>query len=551
MSAAHSGKRKSNPTTHPEMRGLLALKQSSDEDSTPQGTDLAELEESLSLWKRFLIFLLPLTAAFAKAFTNSFSTLSIFVFFTTGVFVVNPALFTGPLFIVICAMGAATVIVSLNMEGRSLYQGLCSRINKKKKRHEEILNKEFERQCKELKDNALSIEAYYKKVEGIIQKIEEKNLKEARVNVTPWSKLEESNTAAVLLGFLFIVSSATKGLAMAPGIFNILGLASCGPWAWVILALAAIAVMSVSAAKEGKQLLKKVKFFQPKYNPNEKNEPPSFLKKFFIYFFSCLLPLVAAGAKALGYSYGLLMLLAYIYTGSFAATAAVSAWLPLIIVVGIGLALVSLRMEGHALFKGIRRLFISDQVLGVKSKYYINDQATREVLKKIENDDLGRMVIAIEKKLKQRPNRFWYWCERVAFGFFSLLAYSLPALAFIGKSSVMMVGTISAIVLLSGGMPISWWLLLIGAMAGLAVGLVSVFKEGEKTCSCVRKYYTLFIYKCFVDREASLQLVLFESPEKPMPSKGIIPKGVKPTLLKDFVNKDSENNQNRSSKLLT
>ena len=178
------------------------------------------------------------------------------------------------------------------------------------------------------------------------------------------------------------------------------------------------------------------------------------------------------------------MLLAYCYAGSFTAIGAVSAWLPLVVVVGISLFFVSLRMEGYALFKesskGIMRLlFESKDTLGID---------------KISKGDIYKKEQDLEKYFRGHP--VLKWLERLSFYFFNnLIACSLPALAFIGKFSITMVGTISAIVLLSGGMPITSGLLVVGAVAGLCVGLASVLKEGEKTHACVKKYYTLFMHK--------------------------------------------------------
>lgn len=545
MSAAlHQPKK--NQEGSPEMQSL----QDSDTPQVPKS--------DIGFWHRIAIyfaFLIPFAAACAKAFTNSYSTLSIFVFFTLGIFVVDPALFMGPLLIVICALGIATILVSINMEGRSLYEDLCGFIRPKKNKKflattpadklEDVSSEDVSSENVSSEDKAIRLkqeelgalpdepDALETYITGYLAhpfSWIDKKLK-ARFPKS-WEALKKYAGPALTL-FMFFLSSATKGFAMAPGIFNILGLASCGPWAWVILAFAVVAVMGVSAAKEGKKLLKQAGLGN-KLDIETGAKPAPFWKKWLVYGLSGFLPLVAALAKAFGYSYGVLMLLAYLYTGSFAATAAVSAWMPLIIVVGVGLALVSLRMEGYALFKFFRRLSLSDDAIGLRTKYGIKDEFIRKRIKEGEEECLRKKVEKIEKILEKRPG--WRWFERVTSCLFNyLIAYSLPALAFLGKASIMMVGTISAIVLLSGGMPITWWLLLIGAIAGLAVGLVSLQKEGKKTRACVHKYYTLLMYKCFVNKEARMQLPLFEDsyniePDERLDSKEILPERAKQSI---------------------
>ncbi len=328
---------------------------------------------------------------------------------------------------------------------------------------------------------------------------------------------------------------------MAPGIYTILGLASCGPWGWVILGFAVLGVMGVSAAKEGKKLIKQAELWtDPKKN---KNEPlASAWKIGLVYSFASFLPLAAALAKALGYSYGVLMLLAFIYTGSFTATAVVSAWLPLIIVVGIGLFFVSLRMEGYSLFKFMRRWFISDEALLLQTKYYLVESERKK--QKINDDKLFLSRKKAVQEAFSQEKRLWVRVlEKIATVFFNyILAYGLPFLAFVGKSSVMMVGSISAIVLLTGA-PITWWLLLIGACFGLAVGLVSVGKEGEKTCKSFDKYYTLCMYKLLGHPEDKLGLPLFET-LPPLPTESST---LKPTSSSISCNAKNANSEGASS----
>ena len=420
----------------------------------------------------YFAFLLPLVAALAKAFTNSYSALSIFVFFVSGSFFVSPALFAGPVFIVTCLLGTATVIVSLNMEGRSLYKAIYQHFLNPKPPEENF--------------DPDPLDIY------IINPFSIKN--------PSWKKFKKF-AAPPFAFFLFFLSSMAKGLAMAPGIFNILGLASCGPWGWVILVVAMLAVMGVSAAKEGKKLLKEAGWERWPCTPPNKGvdtlnrKVPSSLKKWSVYILSSVFPLIAALAKAFGYSYGLYMLLAYSYTGSFSALAAVSAYLPLIIVVGIAVALVSLRMEGYSLFKLVRRLFITDEDLGLSSKYYTNNKQDRAAMKRGEEEDLDVCEREIKEKLAKKG---WVWAYLEETGSFFckyIIGWGLPLLTFVAKSSIMMVGSISAIVLLTGCMPITWWLLVIGAVAGVTVGSVSLLKEGVKTHDSIRKYYILYLHR--------------------------------------------------------
>jgi len=506
-----------------EKRSLLKSQQHSGDHSTPEGTELAELEEkSISLWRRIAVyfaFLVPFTAAFAKAFTNSFSTLSIFVFCTTGLFIVNPALFAGPVLIVICAMGAATVLVSINMEGRSLYEYLC----------EELIESPAMR-AKRKAANSSNPLAYYITYYFSLPFVW---LDEKLEKYFPWVWVNiKKYTAPTLALLMFILSSATKGFAMAPGIFNLLaiiGLSTSGAGAWIIIIIAAIAVMGVSAAKEGKKLLKQLDLWPDPGNSDPSKGPASPLKKCVVCLVAGFLPLTAALAKACGYSYGFLMLLAFIYTGSFAATAAVSAWLPLIIVMAIGVGCVSLRMEGYSLFKLIRRIWIKDEEIpGLYSKYYIPAEKDRIAIRRDEAKAFDRYEKNIADELGNSEK--YHWALRrleqlLSFFCRYIVGWGLPGLTFVAKSSIMMVGTISAIVLLSGGMPITWWLLLIGAIAGLTVGLVSLRKEGVKTHDSVRKYYILFMYKKVCEQEPTAhleKLELFNKGQQALNSQEII-----------------------------